>query len=184
MANGAVVLPPGRAREWLNDLTPQQAPSKLIELIERPIKSVGEIPSFPLLVATADELPKPLYKALLRAMLLGSVLCRRHQPWAGSILRKLIAQRDGRNAALMRATFDFRPIIADELIAEDDALSLLVMACSANGYLQKVGSNQVIATIGWALKPRGEGRRNDAGRNVAAQGSECLGIGFAAARKS
>jgi hypothetical protein len=61
---------------------------------------------------------------------LSSGLCRRHQRWAKSILRKLIAYRDGRNAALMRAAFDFRSIIADRLIAEADARSLLVMACS------------------------------------------------------
>jgi hypothetical protein len=89
-------------------------------------------------VATNGELPKAIYKALLRAMPLSPVLCRRHQRWAGSILRKLIACRDGRNAALMRATFDFRSIIANGLIAEADARSLLVMACSANGYLGKV----------------------------------------------
>ena len=104
-------------------------------------------------MATSDELPKPIYKALLRAMPLGSVLGRRHQRWAGSILRKLIAYRDGRNGALMRATFDFRSIIADGLIAEADARTLLVMACSANGYLGKVGIGQVNATISWALEP-------------------------------
>ena len=128
----AVVLPPAPGRKWLNDVTPQPAPPELIELVEHPIKSRGGFSSFPLLVATSDELPKAIYKALLRAMPLGSVLCRRHQRWAGSILRKLIAYRDGRNAALMRATFDFRPIIADGLIAEADARSLLVMACSLN----------------------------------------------------
>ena len=133
--------------------TPQPAPPELIELVKQPIKSVGGFSSFPLLVATGDELPKPIYKALLRAMPLGSGLCRRHQRWARSILRKLIAYRDGRNAALMRATFDFRPIIAEGLIAEADARSLLVMACSANGYLGKVGIGQVNATISWALEP-------------------------------
>jgi len=132
----AVVLPPAPGRKWLNDLTPQPAPPELIELVKRPIKSVGGFSSFPLLVATSDELPNPIYKALLRAMPLNPVLERRHQRWAGSILRKLIAYRDGRNAALMRATFDFRPIIADGLIAEADARALLVMACSANGYWQ------------------------------------------------
>jgi hypothetical protein len=155
----AVVLPPARGRKWLNDLTPQPAPSKLIELVKRPIKSVGGFSSFPLLVATGDELPKPIYKALLQAMPLSPVLCRRHQRWAGSILRKLIACRDGRNAALMRATFDFRSIIADGLIAEADARSLLVMACSANGYLGKVGIGQVRATISWALGPLEERRK-------------------------
>ena len=109
----AVVLPPAPGRRWLNDLTPQPAPPVvLIELVKQLIKSAGGFPSFPLLVATGDELPKPIYKALLRAMPLGPVLGRRHQRWAGSILRKLIAYRDGRNAALMRATFDFRSIIA------------------------------------------------------------------------
>jgi hypothetical protein len=155
----AVALPPAPGRKWLNDLTPQPARSKLIELVKQLIKSVGGFSSFPLLVATSDELPKPIYEALLRAMPLGPVLCRRHQRWAGSILRKLIAYRDGRNAALMRATFDFRPIIADGLIAEADARSLLVMACSANGYLGKVGIDQVNATISWALKPLEERRR-------------------------
>jgi hypothetical protein len=59
----------------------------------------------------------------------------------------------------MRATFDFRSIIAQGLIAEADARLLLVMACSANGYLGKVGSSQVNATISWALKPLEERRR-------------------------
>ncbi len=116
----AVVLPPAPGRKWLNDLTPQPAPPGLIELVKQPIKSVGGFSSFALLVATSDELPKAIYKALLRAMPLGSGLCRRHQRWAGSILRKLIAYRDSRNAALMRATFDFRSIIVDGLIAEAD----------------------------------------------------------------
>jgi hypothetical protein len=157
----AVVLPPAPGRKWLNDLTPQPMTSKLIDLVKQPNKSVGGSSSFPLLVATGDELPKPIYNALLRAMPLSSRLCRRHQRWAGSILRKLIAYRDGRNAALMRATFDFRPIIAGGLIAEADARSLLVMACSANGYLSKVGIGQVNATISWALEPQEERRRKN-----------------------
>ena len=94
----------------------------LIELVKQLIKSAVGFSSFPILVATGDELPKPIYKALLRAMPLGPVLRRRHQRWAGSILRKLIAYRDGRNAALMRATFDFRSIIAHGLIAEADQM--------------------------------------------------------------
>jgi bifunctional DNA primase/polymerase-like protein len=155
----AVVLPSALGRKWLNDLNPQPAPSKLIELVEQPIKSVGGFSSFPLLVATSDELPKAIYRALLRAMPLSPVLCRRHQRWAGSILRKLIAYRDGRNAALMRATFDFRSIIADGLIAEADARPLLVMACSANVYLGKVGIGQVNATISWAFEPLEERRK-------------------------
>ena len=155
----AVALPPAPGRLWLNDQTPQPAPPVLIELVKQLIKSAVVFSSFPLLVATSDELPNPIYKALLRAMPLNPVLERRHQRWAGSILRKLIAYRDGRNAALMRATFDFRPIIADGLIAEADARALLVMACSANGYLGKVGIGQVNATISWALRPLEEGRR-------------------------
>jgi hypothetical protein len=154
----AVALPPAPERRWLNDLTPQPAPPVLIELVKQLIKSAGGFPSFPLLVATSNELPKPIYKALLSAMPLGSGLCCRHQRWAGSILRKLIAYRDGRNGALMRATFDFRSIIAHGLIAEADARSLLVMACSANGYLGKVGIGQVNATISWALRPLEERR--------------------------
>jgi hypothetical protein len=130
----------------------------LIELVKQLIKSAVVFSSFPLLVATGDELPKPIYEALLRAMPLGPVLRRRDQRWAGSILRKLIAYRDSRNAALMRAAFEFRSIIAQGLIAEADARSLLVMACSANGYLGKVGSSQVNATISWALKPLEERR--------------------------
>ena len=87
----AVALPPEPGRKWLNDLTPQPAPPVLIELVKQLIKSVGGFPSFPLLVATSDELPKPVCKALLRVMPLSPVLGRRHQRWAGSILRKLIA---------------------------------------------------------------------------------------------
>lgn len=155
----AVVLPPAPGREWLNDLTPQPAPPELIELVKQPTRSVGGFSSFPLLVAISGELPKPIYEALLRAMPLRSGLCRRHQRWAGTILRKLIAYRDARNAALMRATFDFRPIIADGLITEADARSLLMMACSSNGYLAKVGIRQVNATISWALEPLEERRR-------------------------
>jgi hypothetical protein len=50
------------------DMTRQPAPPELIELVKQPIKSVGGFSSFPLLVATSDELPKPIYEALLRAM--------------------------------------------------------------------------------------------------------------------
>ena len=155
----AVALPPGEGRRWLNDLTPQPVPPfVLVGLVKQQIKSAGGFPLFPLLVATGDELSKPIYKALLRAMPLSPVVDRRHQRWAGSILRRLIAHRDGRNAALMRATFEFRSMIADGLIAEADARSLLVMACSANGYLNKVGIGQVNSTISWALRPLEEGR--------------------------
>src|SRR5262245_15582845 len=93
----AVVLPPAPRRQWLNDLTPQPAPPELIKLVKQRIKSLEGFSSFPLLAATSDELPKPIYEALLCAMPLGSVLCRRHQRWAASILRRLIACRDGRN---------------------------------------------------------------------------------------
>src|SRR5262245_38821734 len=156
----AVVLPPAPGRKWLNDLAPQPLPPQLIiEWIKRPNRSVGAFFPFPLLVATSGELTKPIYKALLRAMPLRSGLRPRHQRWAKSILCKLIAHRDGRNGALMRATFDFRPIIAGGLITEADARSLLVMACSANGYLGKVGIGQVNATISWALEPLEERRK-------------------------
>jgi Bifunctional DNA primase/polymerase, N-terminal len=152
----AVVLPPASGRRWLNDLTPQPAPPpELIKLVKQKIKSVDEFPFFPFPppVVLGDELPKPIYEVLVQAMPLTLVLGRRHQRWAGSILRKLIAHRDRRNTALMRATLDFRPIIAKKLIAEADARSLLVMACSANGYLDKVGIDRVNATISWALRP-------------------------------
>jgi hypothetical protein len=66
----------------------------------------------------------------------------------------------------MRATFDFRSIIARGLIAEAAARSLLVMACSANGYLGKVGIGQVNATISWALEPLEKRRREMLGRNA------------------
>jgi hypothetical protein len=42
----------------------------LIELVKQLIKSAGDFP-LPLLVATGDELPKPIYEALLCAMPLG-----------------------------------------------------------------------------------------------------------------
>jgi Bifunctional DNA primase/polymerase, N-terminal len=157
----AVVLPPAPGRKWLNkSRIPEEPPPKLIELVEPAIKSVGGFSSPTLPVATSDELPKPIDEALLRAMPLGSVLCRGHQRWAGSILRKLIAYRDGRNDALMKAAFGFRSIIAHGLIAEADAQSLLVMACSANGYLGKVGIGEVSMIIAWALEPQ----KNEAGK--------------------
>jgi hypothetical protein len=109
----AVVLPPAPGRRWLNDLTPQPAPPVLIELVKQLIKSVGGFSPFPLLVATSDELPKPIYKALLRAMPLGPVLRRRHQRWAGSILRKLIciSRRPQRciDESHIRFSIDHRP---------------------------------------------------------------------------
>jgi hypothetical protein len=85
----------------------------LIELVKQLIKSVGGFSPFPLLVATSDELPKPIYKALLRAMPLGPVLRRRHQRWAGSILRKLIciSRRPQRciDESHIRFSIDHRP---------------------------------------------------------------------------
>jgi hypothetical protein len=151
----AVVLPPAPGRRWLNDLTPQPAPPGLIWLVKQKAKSLEEFPffPFPFPVGLGDQLPEPIYDALVQAMPLSLVRGRRHQRWVGSILRKLIAHRERRNTALMRATLDFRPIVAKGLIAEADARSLLVMACSANGYLGKVGIGRVNATISWALRP-------------------------------
>jgi hypothetical protein len=151
----AVVLPPAPGRRWLNDLTPQPAPPEPIKLVKQKARSVEEFSFFPFPppVGIGDQLPEPIYNALVQAMPLSPDLGRRHQRWVGLILRKLIAHRERRNTALMRATLDFRPIIAKGLIAEADARSLLVMACSANGYLDKVGIGRVNATISWALRP-------------------------------
>ncbi len=151
----AVVLPPAPGRRWLNNLAPQPPPPELIKVVKQKAKSLDEFSFFPFPrpVVLGAELPKPIYEALVQAMPLSPVLGRRHQRWVGSILRKLISHRERRNTALMRATLDFRPIIAKGLIAEADARSLLVMACSANGYLDKVGIGRVNATISWALRP-------------------------------
>jgi len=121
-----------------------------------------------LLVATNNELPKPIYLALIRAMPLGSRVNRRHHRWAGSILRKLIAYSEGRNEALWRAAADFRPIVEQDLISAADAHALLVMACDANGYLAKDQLRQVNATILSGLKPR-EGGRGSGGQNRAGE---------------
>ena len=116
---------------------------------------VGKTPNpFSLLVATAtdNEIPKPIYRALLKAMPNQSA---RHQRWARSILCRLIAHRSGRNAALCQAVIEFRPLIAQGLISLDDATLLLVMgmrgkrisaeswACSGCGnHLRNVRSAQ------------------------------------------
>jgi hypothetical protein len=119
----------------------------------------GKTHTFPLLVATAtsDELSKPIYLALLKAMPLPKVQ-RRHQRWASSILRKLVALSTGRNVALCGAVIEFRDVIAQGLITPDDMRSLLVMACAANGYAQKVGIGQVHAIISSMLQPPKGGR--------------------------
>jgi len=117
-------------------------------------QGVREAPGFSLQVglATGDELPKPIYVALIRAMPLEPVT-RRHRRWASSILRRLIATRQGRNAALCAAVIEFRPLVAQGLISEEDRRRLCVAACAVNGYLEKVGIGQVNAIISCMALP-------------------------------
>jgi Bifunctional DNA primase/polymerase, N-terminal len=107
-------------------------------------------------VATKEELPKPIYRKLIRVMPLSEVVCRRHHRWAGSILRRLMAHSSGRNGALVRATIEFRPIIEQELISAAAARALLVAACAVNGYLEKVRIDHVNGVISSALRPQKE----------------------------
>jgi hypothetical protein len=153
----AVVLPPGPGRGWVNRREPQRVPANVLEVVERP-RAIGDGHSSSLspLVTPNDQLPKPIYLALLQAMPLPSVE-RRHQRWAGSILRRLIAASSGRNAALVQAILEFRSVP----IAPSGARALLVMACDANGYLKKVGPAHVHGVISAMLQPpEGRGEEN------------------------
>jgi hypothetical protein len=128
-------------------------PSWIADEIRRP-GAGGERCSLSLQVTggTSDELPKSIYLALLKAMPLPKVE-RRHQRWAGSILRKLIAVSDGRNAALCGAVIEFRDVIEQGRVSPDGARALLVMACAANRYLEKVGTARVNGMISYMLQP-------------------------------
>jgi hypothetical protein len=149
----AVPLPPAPGRVWINQLLPAEIPLEVIKLVRRPAERNDPAPasmSFPL--AGNNELPKPIYCAVLRAMPLSKVE-RRHHRWAGSILRKLTTTTQGRNAALCRAVIEFRPLITQERISVEDAWALLVMGCAANGYLRKVGQAHVEGVILAMLRP-------------------------------
>ena len=129
--------------------------------------SIGRRHAFSLQVAgVGDELPKPIYLALLEAMPLDEVKVeRRHRRWAASILRNLVALSTGRNAGLCGAVVEFREVIEQDRISPEGARALLVMACTPNGYAAKVGVGRVHAIISSMLQPP-EGRTGGGKRGI------------------
>jgi hypothetical protein len=147
--NLAIALPPAPGRAWANNLAIAEAPPELIELVKRPAM-VDPPASFPWPFMTGDsqELPKPLYFAVLRAMPAAS---RHDQRRVMGALRKLVHAKHHRNNALNRAAFCFRTFVAEDLTTAEQARALLEMASAMNGYTAKDGIAEVRSTIASGL---------------------------------
>jgi hypothetical protein len=100
--------------------------------------------------AIRRELPKPLYREVLR-LVPGT---GRNQRRVRETLNVLVWKTTGRNDALNWAAWRFREFITQGLISDADASRLLETASELNGYTAKDGIRAVRATIASGLKPK------------------------------
>jgi len=100
--------------------------------------------------ATRRELPKPLYRELLRLL----PRTGRNQRRVRETLNVLVWKTTGRNDALNWAAWRFREFVAEGLISDADASRLLEAASELNGYTAKDGIRAVRATIASGLRPK------------------------------
>jgi hypothetical protein len=97
------------------------------------------------------EVPKPLYRAIIRLMRASTPKETRR---VRTVLRELVQRRDGRNNGLFRAGICFRSLIAEGVIDEGAAAELLTLASTLNGYAAKAGAEAVEKTVRSALGSR------------------------------
>ena len=97
-------------------------------------------------MATA-ELPKDLYRKILRLVPLGPVVTRHHQRRVIGILNIALQRRDHRNDGLNIAAFCLRELIRDGVISPTAAEQLLIEVAMLNGYAAKNGLGAAQATI-------------------------------------
>jgi hypothetical protein len=100
--------------------------------------------------ATRRELPKPLYREVLRLL----PRTGRNQRRVRETLNVLVWKTTGRNDALNWAAWRFREFVAEGLISDADASRLLEAASELNGYTAKDGIRAVRATIASGLRPK------------------------------
>jgi hypothetical protein len=95
------------------------------------------------------EVPKPLYRAVIRLMRASTPKdCRRVR----GVLKQLAALSSGRNVGLFNAGIRFHTLIAEGVIGEAAAIELLMLASALNGYIAKAGEAAAEKTIQSALK--------------------------------
>jgi len=95
-----------------------------------------------------NQVPKPLYLAIIRLMSASPLKDRRRVRGA---LSELVRLRDGRNTGLFRAGICFRTLIAEGVLGEAAAVELLTLASALNGYATKAGAEAVEKTVRSAL---------------------------------
>ena len=100
--------------------------------------------------AVRRELPKPLYREVLR-LVPGT---GRNQRRVRETLNVLVWKTTGRNDALNWAAWRFREFVAEGLISDADASRLLEAASELNGYTAKDGIRAVRATIASGLEAK------------------------------
>jgi hypothetical protein len=100
-------------------------------------------------VTTDKEIPKPLYKELLRLMPLSDKVTRKDHRRVRGILWIVTSKRQGqhRNDALLNASSIFRELIYTDVVPRDAAEQLLFHAAELCGYVAKDGADAAKATI-------------------------------------
>jgi hypothetical protein len=133
--NQYVIAPPSPGYTVINDVPLALLPDRLFEGLERNTKAARKNPNGSL-VATA-ELPKDLYRKILRLVPLGPVVTRHHQRRVIGILNIALQRRDHRNDGLNIAAFCLRELIRDGVISPTAAEQLLIEVAMLNGYAAK-----------------------------------------------
>jgi hypothetical protein len=130
----------------IDDVPLAQLPELFDEATPQAIKVVRRnTPNGPLM--TTAELPKDLYRKLLRFVPLSPIVTRYHQRRVIGILNIALQRRDHRNDGLNIAAFCFRELICDGIISSTVAEELLIEVAILNGYAAKDGLEAAQATI-------------------------------------
>jgi hypothetical protein len=147
-----VVAPPAPGREWINNSVIAELPEYLAKMVPQtsdhplPEKLNGTTTDGPLMAAS-DEVPKPLYRKVLRLIPLTPFVTRHRQRRVIGILNIALQRRDHRNDGLNIAAFCLRELICDGIISSTAAEELLIEVAILNGYAAKDGLKAAQATI-------------------------------------
>ena len=121
-------------------------------VIKRSASSNGKWGDGPLM-ATAGEIPKPLYLAVKQRVPVSAKVTARHQRRIIGILSILTRRSDHRNDGLNIAAFCLRELVNDGTLSRDVAQGLLFEAATVCGYVEKDGERAALATINSGLGP-------------------------------
>jgi Bifunctional DNA primase/polymerase, N-terminal len=144
--NQYVIAPPSPGYAVIYDVPLARLPDRLFDGPSRAVKVVERRhPNGPLM--TTAELPKDLYRKLLRLVPLSPIVTRHHQRRVIGILNIALQRREHRNDGLNIAAFCLRELICDGIISSTAAEELLIEVAILNGYAAKDGLKAAQATV-------------------------------------